>query len=84
MKFNDINCIGFKDAGDNGLFGWTIVLSDDVGATYITTTAADSSYSFGNLPAGTSRSVKSPKEDGLLRHNRVDYSTEYQFPQDGM
>ena len=62
MKFNDINCNGFNDAGDNGLETWTIGLDDDFGATYITTTAADGSYSFDNLPAGNYRVFEVPQE----------------------
>lgn len=54
IKFNDVDRNGIKDAGENGLAGWTIVLRDDVGAVVATTTtAADGSYSFGSLPSGT-------------------------------
>jgi hypothetical protein len=62
MKFNDINCNGFKNDGDNGLIDWTIELDDDFGATYITTTAADGSYSFDNLPAGNYRVFETPQD----------------------
>lgn len=58
LKFNDLNADGVKDAGEPGLSGWTIFLDangnrqKDTGEL-TTVTAADGSYSFPNLPAGT-------------------------------
>src|SRR5581483_10560820 len=56
VKFNDINGDGTREAGESGLQGWTIQLlstADVVLAT--TTTAADGSYTFDGLAAGTYR-----------------------------
>src|SRR5581483_12413275 len=56
VKFNDINGDGVREAGESGLQGWTIQLlrtTDVVLAT--TTTAADGSYTFDGLAAGTYR-----------------------------
>ena len=48
MKFEDLNCNGKKEAGEPGLPGWTIQLSN--GAT--TTTDALGNYYFNNLAPG--------------------------------
>ncbi len=56
VKFNDVNGDGTREAGESGLQGWTIQLlstTDVVLAT--TTTAADGSYTFDGLAAGTYR-----------------------------
>jgi serine-aspartate repeat-containing protein C/D/E len=56
VKFADTNGNGVRDAGESGLAGWTIQLlsaADVVLAT--TTTAADGSYTFAGLAAGTYR-----------------------------
>ena len=48
MKFQDLNCNGKKEAGEPGLPGWTIQLSNN------TTTVTDAlgNYYFNNLPPG--------------------------------
>jgi fimbrial isopeptide formation D2 family protein len=52
--YNDLNDNGSKDAGENGFAGVTVTLKDANGTTVATTTTtADGSYSFPNLPAGT-------------------------------
>jgi hypothetical protein len=53
MKFNDLNGNGRKDSGDVGLSGWTINLKGPHGFASSTVTAADGSYSFTGLSAGT-------------------------------
>ena len=56
--FNDLNADGLKNAGESGQSGWTVYLDADgngqlgTGETS-TTTAADGSYSFDGLAAGT-------------------------------
>ena len=56
--FNDLNANGLKDTGESGQSGWTVYLDADgngqlgTGETS-TTTAADGSYSFNGLAAGT-------------------------------
>ena len=56
--FNDLNANGLKDGGESGQSGWTVYLDAngngqlDTGETS-TTTAADGSYSFDGLAAGT-------------------------------
>lgn len=49
QKFQDLNCNGKKDAGEPGLSGWTIKLSNGM----TTTTDALGNYYFFNVPAGT-------------------------------
>ncbi|MFA4935567.1 MAG: SdrD B-like domain-containing protein [Candidatus Methanoperedens sp.] len=51
MKFNDLNGNGVNNA-EPGLGGWNITLTGGTG-TMTTTTAADGSYSFTGLAAGT-------------------------------
>jgi hypothetical protein len=51
MKYNDKNGNGVKDAGDNGLAGWTINLTGS--ATASATTDANGNYSFTGLTSGT-------------------------------
>ncbi len=56
--FNDLNADGVKNTGESGQSGWTVYLDTDgngqLGTGEIsTTTAADGSYSFGGLAAGT-------------------------------
>jgi uncharacterized protein (DUF2141 family) len=53
MKFNDKDGDGRKDAGEGGLSGIVITLKGPKGLTLTTTTAADGSYSFTGLKAGT-------------------------------
>ena len=56
--FNDLNADGVKNTSESGQSGWTVYLDADgngqlgTGETS-TTTAADGSYSFGGLAAGT-------------------------------
>jgi hypothetical protein len=51
-KFNDSNGNGVRDAGEQGLPNWTIVLTKPDGSTVTTITNADGSYGFTNLTAG--------------------------------
>ena len=56
--FNDLNADGVKNTGESGQSGWTVYLDADgngqLGTSEISaTTAADGSYSFGGLAAGT-------------------------------
>jgi hypothetical protein len=54
MKFNDSNNNHIKDAGEEGLAGWTITLSKPVSGTTITDiTDISGEYSFTGLPPGT-------------------------------
>lgn len=56
VKFNDLNGDGVRQSGENGLPGWTIQLLDTSNNVLATTvTAADGSYSFNGLQAGTYR-----------------------------
>lgn len=48
MKFQDLNCNGKKEAGEPGLPGWTIQLSNSA----TTVTDALGNYYFNNLPPG--------------------------------
>ncbi|MCA0374366.1 MAG: carboxypeptidase regulatory-like domain-containing protein [Gemmatimonadetes bacterium] len=48
--WNDVNGDGVQDSGEAGLTGWTVTLSGPVNAS--TTTGANGTYSFPNLPAG--------------------------------
>jgi len=52
-KFLDLNINGVLDSIDLPLQGIVFVLTDSSGATRQTTSAADGSFSFSNLPAGT-------------------------------
>ena len=56
--FNDLDSDGLRDSGESGQSGWTIYLDADgngqLGTSETsTTTAADGSYSFGELAPGT-------------------------------
>jgi hypothetical protein len=51
MAFTDANGNGIFDSGEAPLAGWVIQLSGTASA--MTTTAADGSYEFTNLPVGT-------------------------------
>ncbi len=56
--FNDLNADGVKNTGESGQSGWTVYLDADGNGQLDTgettaTTAADGSYSFGGLAAGT-------------------------------
>ncbi|HNX39134.1 MAG TPA: SdrD B-like domain-containing protein, partial [Methanothrix sp.] len=54
VKYNDANGNGNRDAGETGLNGWTINLEQPAGTVVQTAvTAADGSYSFTGLSAGT-------------------------------
>src|SRR5262249_57207589 len=53
VKFNDHNGNGLRDAGDEGLSGWTIQLVQGGVVVDTRTTGADGSYSFANLGPGT-------------------------------
>ncbi len=53
MKFNDLNGNGIKEAGEPALSGWTINLTNPDGTVSTNTTAADGTYSFTGLTAGT-------------------------------
>ncbi|HRW82399.1 MAG TPA: SdrD B-like domain-containing protein [Methanothrix sp.] len=48
-KFYDLNGNGVKDAGEDGLAGWTIKLEQNGNVTDVATTAEDGSYSFSEL-----------------------------------
>jgi len=52
VKYNDLDGSGARNDGEPGVAGWVIELSGPTGS-YTTTTGADGSYSFGDLPAGT-------------------------------
>jgi hypothetical protein len=51
-KFNDTNGNGVRDAGEPGLSGVTIRLTDAAGAVRTTTTDASGAFSFTNVSAG--------------------------------
>jgi len=51
VVFNDLDGDGFQGVSEPGLIGWAVDLGRDATAT--TTTAADGSYSFTSLPAGS-------------------------------
>ena len=54
VKYNDLNGNGVRDAGEPGLAGWTINLEQPAGTIIQTkSTAADGSYIFTSLAAGT-------------------------------
>jgi len=54
VKYNDVNGNGARDPGEPGLQGWTINLEQPAGTVIQTAaTAADGSYSFTGLSAGT-------------------------------
>jgi protocatechuate 3,4-dioxygenase beta subunit len=54
IKYNDLNGNGNRDPGESGLKDWTINLEQPAGTVIKTTvTAADGSYSFSDLSAGT-------------------------------
>ncbi|MEO8602858.1 MAG: DUF4215 domain-containing protein [bacterium] len=46
VKFHDVNGTGVRDAGETGLPGWQIELTDARGTVHQTTTAGDGSYAF--------------------------------------
>jgi uncharacterized protein (DUF2141 family) len=52
-KFLDIDANGVVNGFDHGIGGIVIVLTDSSGHTRQTTSAADGTFSFTNLPAGT-------------------------------
>lgn len=54
-KFQDADCDGERGAGDEPLAGWEIQLTAPDGTVRTTTTAADGSYCFDDLDAGTHR-----------------------------
>jgi uncharacterized protein (DUF2141 family) len=67
-KFNDVNGNGQWDIGEPGLQGWTVTLYDDGGTGALlnhqlnqTTTAADGSYSFTNLPPTNYKLCETPQ-----------------------
>ena len=54
VKYNDLNGNGMRDAGEPGMAGWTINLEQPAGTIIQTkSTAADGSYIFTSLAAGT-------------------------------
>ena len=54
VKYNDLNGNGMRDAGEPGMAGWTINLEQPAGTVIQTkSTAADGSYIFTSLAAGT-------------------------------
>jgi hypothetical protein len=52
MKWNDVDGNSQKGAGEPGIPGWVIRLTDEAGGTYETTTDANGVYFFGSLGAG--------------------------------
>ncbi len=52
LKFNDLNGNGVRDAGEAGLSGVTIRVTDSVGAVRTATTDGTGAFSFTGLPAG--------------------------------
>lgn len=52
VKFNDLNGNGVRDAGEPGLSGVTIRVTDAAGAVRTLTTDATGAFSFTGLPAG--------------------------------
>jgi protocatechuate 3,4-dioxygenase beta subunit len=68
MKFEDLNGNGVKDAGDNGLQGWTIQLDQDANGSVdaTTTTDANGNYNFSNLGPGTYR-VREQLQTGWIQ-----------------
>ncbi len=55
MKYEDKNGNGYKNWGEGGLSGWTIVLKKSNATIATSTTAANGSYSFTNLIPGVYR-----------------------------
>jgi hypothetical protein len=53
LKFNDLNGNGMQDAGEPGLPGWTIKITDASGNTHTTVTDAAGNYSFTVAAPGT-------------------------------
>ncbi|RPJ39753.1 MAG: hypothetical protein EHM35_01550, partial [Planctomycetaceae bacterium] len=54
VKYNDLNGNGVRDAGEPGIAGWTVNLEQPAGTIIQTkSTAADGSYIFTGLAAGT-------------------------------
>ncbi|MEK8049722.1 CARDB domain-containing protein [Ideonella sp. DXS22W] len=58
VQFNDLNGNGQREAGEDGLAGWTVFIDADGDALLdegerFTVTAADGSYAFANLRPGT-------------------------------
>ena len=53
MKFNDLDGDGVKDAGELGLAGWVIKLTNSSGSTVTTTTDANGKYVFSLLADDT-------------------------------
>ena len=65
LKYNDLNGDGNRDAGEPGLAGWVIDLTN--GCTTITaTTGSDGTYSFTNVGPGT-YTVTEESQSGWLR-----------------
>jgi cyclophilin family peptidyl-prolyl cis-trans isomerase len=56
-KFHDLDADAVQDVGESGLQGWVIQLDSGADGTidFVTTTAADGTYSFTALPPGTYR-----------------------------
>ena len=52
LKFNDLNGNGIRDAGEPGLSGVTIRVTDAAGGVRTATTDATGAFSFTGLPAG--------------------------------
>jgi hypothetical protein len=53
VKFNDVNGNGVQDAGEDGLAGVTILITDASGAVRTTPTEASGAFTFANVAAGT-------------------------------
>jgi SdrD B-like protein len=73
VKFNDLNGNAQKDAGEPGLSGWTIFLDTNANGVLdphetSATTAADGSYAFAGLDAGTYTVTHVPQADWVQTH----------------
>jgi len=68
QKFNDLNADGIKDAGEDGLPGWTIELDKNADGSFedSTITDADGNYSFSDLVYGTYR-VREASQSGWIQ-----------------
>lgn len=72
MKFDDVNGNGIKEAGENGLPGWKIILSqwDDGSYSQIAATTTDDAgnYAFNNLQPGTYKVAEEQMNGWIQTH----------------